>query len=92
MAKLIKTWEELDGLESENYKIEVDLDLYGGWILPKVETEETLNRENYWKHHIYLTTHTFYGSNYKNSTEILQEHGFDVELDNWDKDQMHLFK
>ena len=90
MAKLIKSWKELDGLESENYKVEVDLEHYNGWIKPKVETEET--EENYFDHHVYLSTHTFYGPNYKDSTKTLQKYGFDVEIDNWDKDQMHLFK
>lgn len=90
MARLITNWKELDGLESENYKIEVDFEYYNGWIKPKVETVET--EENYFDHHVYLSTHTFYGSNYKHSTETLQRYGFDVEIDNWDKDQMHLFK
>ena len=82
MPRLIKSWEELKDLESENYRIEVEN--YCGWIVPKVETEET--EENYFDHHIYLSTHTFYGSQYENSTKKLQKFGFDVEIDNWDKD------
>ena len=83
---LIKSWEELDGLESEKYKIVVD-DKFrsNGWIIPKEETEET--EENYFDHHVYLSTHTFYGTQYKESTEILQKFGFDVEIDNWDKER-----
>lgn len=84
MPKLIKSWEDLVGLESEKYKIEVELNNGCGHIVPKVETEET--KENYWEHHEYLSTHTFYGSMYKYSTQILQKFGFDVEIDNWDKD------
>lgn len=85
MSKLIKTWDELDGLESEKYKVEVDKDHCNGWIVPKVETEET--EENYFKHHAYLSTHTFYGSQYDYYTEVLQKFGFDVEIDNWDKEK-----
>ena len=85
MSKLIKHWEELVGLESEKYEIIVERKYgsCGAWIVPKVETKET--EENYWEHHIYLSTHTFYGSTYKWSTETLQKFGFDVEIDNWDK-------
>lgn len=83
MPKLIKHWEELVGLESEKYKLIVNERYGGAWIKPKVETEET--QENYCEHHMYLSTHTFYGSTYKWSTETLQKFGFDVEIDNWDK-------
>ena len=40
---------------------------------------------------VYLSTHTFYGLEYKHSTKILHACGFDVEIDNWDKDQMYLY-
>lgn len=80
MAKFIRNWEDLVGLESEEYKLEIDVDMGCGWIVPKVETEE-----NYYEHHFYLSTHTFYEMKYKYSTEILQKYGFDVELDNWDR-------
>ena len=80
MPKQIKSWEELVGLESENYKLEVTLLPYGGgcaWIEPKVETGETMRSS---EHHVYLSTHTFYPSHYKWATETLQKFGFDVEL------------
>ena len=79
MLKQIRTWEELVGLESEDYKLEVTLMPYGGgsaWIKPKVETEE--NRGS--GHRVYLSTHTFYESHYQLATKILQKFGFDVEL------------
>lgn len=85
--KLIKTWEELYKLPpSEKYMI-VDLDGHGynGWIVPIEETDET--KENYFDHHVYLSTHTFYGGSYQRSTEILQKYGFNVEIDNWDKEK-----
>ena len=31
----------------------------------------------------YLSTHTFYEMNYKGSTKILQNYGFNVELESW---------
>lgn len=85
MSKLIKNWEELSKIPpNDKYKIEVD-EKYGcsAWILPIEETEET--ERNYFEHHVYLSTHTFYGKTYEHSTKVLQEHGFDVEIDNWDK-------
>lgn len=81
MPRVIKTWEELAGLESEHYKIDVDLKHYCGWIRPKVETDET--EINYWNHHEYLSTHTFYEGSHKYYTDILQMFGFDVELGSW---------
>ena len=97
MTKLIKTWKELSKVPAnDKYRIIVDLKLYGGWIIPitdkpkgKYDDFECNCKDemydNYFEHHVYLSTHTFYGSNYKKSTEILQKYGFDVEIDNWDK-------
>ena len=81
MSKKIKSWAELVGLESENYKLEVKLLGYGGgcaFIVPKVETEET--KKDYYEHHWYLSTHTFYPSTVKSSNAVLRKFGFDVEL------------
>lgn len=75
MAKLIKDWNELVGLESENYVLDIDLDMGCGWVRYK----------NTLKKAFYLSTHTFYGSKYKYSTEVLKEYGFDVELVSWDE-------
>ena len=81
MPKFIKDWKDLVGLESEHYKLEINVDGGNGWIVPKDETDEEFFENSY-----YLSTHTFYGRNYKRSTEVLQRFGFDVELDNWDKE------
>lgn len=62
---------------------------HSAWIRPKFDMKD----DRYFEHNYYLSTHTFYGKNkdgtgidsYKESTEILQRFGFDVELDNWDK-------
>jgi len=83
MPRLIKNWAELAGLESENYYLAIDVEACYGWIMPKVETEVT--QREYYDHHVYLSTHTFYGEEYKHSTKLLQQYGFDVEIDNWDK-------
>ena len=97
MTKLIKTWKELSKVPSnDKYKIVVDEFMCCGWIIPVTDfrtnnddfecnCDEGMSVNEYYKHHVYLSTHTFYGSNYKNSTKVLQEHGFDVEIDNWDK-------
>lgn len=86
MAKLIKTWEELVGLESEHYRLEIDVEGGNGWIVPKVELDENISTKEYFNHHVYLSTHTFYGMFHEASTMTLQKFGFDVEIDNWDKE------
>lgn len=97
MTTLIKNWEELSKLKNDKYHIAFDSECYNGWIVPI--TDEPINnrgdfecnctgemKEDFFKHHVYLSTHTFYGSQYQYSTKVLQEHGFDVEIDNWDKE------
>lgn len=81
-TKKIRTWEELDGLLSEDgrYKIEVELENGCGYIVPTFEVPDS----EYWKHHEYLSTHTFYGKTYKYSNETLKKFGFNVELESWD--------
>lgn len=76
MSTIVKNWEGLNGLENENYKIEVDLNMGCGWIRAKDDSNPDR----------YLTTHTFYGRNYKGCTKLLQSCGFDVELVSWDKE------
>ena len=78
MPKLIRTWEELRECKSPTHILEYDE--YSAWILPKVEPDEMS-----WEGKHYLSTHTFYGMTHKWSTKVLQECGFDVEIDNWDK-------
>ena len=74
MTKLIKTWEELVALESDEYYLEIDTDMCNGNIRRKSDDE----------YMEYLSTHTFYGLNYQYSSVLLQEYGFDVQLENWD--------
>lgn len=98
MVKLIKNWEELAQVPAnDKYKIIVDKEMCNGWIVPVHDCfdeekdficncEPGMDIYEYYKHHVYLSTHTFYGGNYKESTKLLQEHGFNVEIDNWDKE------
>lgn len=87
MKKLIKNWEELSKVPpNSKYKIEIAFNMCNGWIVPIEETEET--NKDYFNNHVYLSTHTFYGSNYKRSTELLNKFGFNVEIDNWDKERI----
>lgn len=76
MSTVIKNWKDLAGLENDDYRIEVDLDVGCGWLRSK----------NPDKSDYYLTTHTFYGKSYKGYMKLLQSCGFDVELISWDKE------
>lgn len=80
-TQLISTWEELSKCESDTHVIEVDLRYGNGWVRPK---DRSIRYEEYFKNDCYLSTHTFYGSNYQQSTKILQACGFNVQLKNWD--------
>lgn len=79
MAKLIKNWNDLIGLESEQYRLEIDTDMGCGHIIPKDDPEG---------HRHYLSTHTFYGRTYKGYEELLQKCGFDIKLISWDADDL----
>lgn len=92
MSKLIKNWKELSQVPpNDKYKIIVN-DCCG-WIVPIFDMPDDKddficnckNQDNFYDNHVYLSTHTFYGKNYKYSTELLQKYGFDIEIDNWDK-------
>lgn len=77
MAKLIKNWDDLNGLENENYVVRVDTNMGCGWIVSKKNIDER-NK--------YLSTHTFYGSCCEGYEKILRDCGFDIKLKNWDKE------
>lgn len=92
--KLIKNWEELKQVPP-NDKYRIIIKDCCGWIVPVCDEDNPKqdfycncpNDDNYFDNHVYLSTHTFYGSTYKYSTKVLQEHGFDIEIDNWDKER-----
>ncbi len=76
---LIKDWAELAKVpDSKTHYLEIDVEGCNGWIYEKKPRFER-------KLPHYLSTHTFYGSNYQRSTYILRKHGFNVTIDNWDK-------
>lgn len=87
---LVKNWEELSKIpnESETHILEVNLKNQNGHLYAKDKKDYNpdLDYISQIKHlDVYLSTHTFYGKDYKHSTEIMKACGFDVEIDNWDK-------
>lgn len=72
--KFIRDWPDLLGMENEKYYINVDLKYGSAKIIEKATGRVV----------VYLSTHTFYGSQYEASTEILRKCGFNVTLNNWD--------
>ena len=73
--KLIEGWEDLVGLENDEYYLDIDLKSGNGYINRKSD-DECIH---------YLSTHSFYGKGqYQDATLLLQECGFNVQLKNWD--------
>ena len=91
MSQLIRNWEELSKIpnESKTHTLEIDVEGCNGWLTAKnpkpYNKKYNCMRQAYHLDH-YLSTHTFYGHQHKWSTKILRVCGFDVEIDNWDKD------
>jgi hypothetical protein len=74
----IMGWEDLSKLQpSATHKIEVNVEDCNGWVEPIDNTKRSYANIHY------LSTHTFYQNNFKESTAILRKFGFDVQLDNW---------
>ena len=87
---LIKHWEELSKIpnESATHILEVNVEECNAWLMSKFPKpyKRKLSFMRQIKHQdVYLSTHTFYGTHYKQSTKILKACGFNVEIDNWDK-------
>ena len=87
---LVKNWEELSKIpnESKTHILKVDVKDCCGWLIskdPKPYKENLSYMRNLPHLDVYLSTHTFYGNKYENSTKLLKACGFDVEIDNWDK-------
>lgn len=79
-AKLIETWSDLVGLESDRYTLDIDVEGGNGYTRPKFEIDDS----EYFDHNMYLSTHTFYGQQYFYYTEKLRDMGFNIQLENWD--------
>ena len=74
---LISNWGELALVpESATHTLDIDVDGCNGWINKKGEDKGDMGH--------YLSTHTFYGKQYKRSTALLQKCGFNVRIANWD--------
>jgi len=90
MRKLIKNWEELSKIpnESSTHILEVDVRKCNGYLTAK-KSKPYNPKKSYMRQiqnmDTYLSTHTFYGSNYNHSSKVLRACGFDVQLENWDK-------
>lgn len=77
LPRLISDWSELAQVpDSPTHRLEIDVENCNGWIHAKNADPDSLRR--------YLSTHTFYGTNYKHSTRLLRRCGFNVKLANWD--------
>jgi hypothetical protein len=89
MSTFIRNWEELANIpnESSTHILEVDMRMGHAHLLCKnpkpIKKKLSYKRQAYYLDH-YLSTHTFYGSCYKESEKILHICGFDVKLANWD--------
>tara|TARA_R110000787_G_scaffold167889_3_gene280879 strand:+ start:4790 stop:5008 length:219 start_codon:yes stop_codon:yes gene_type:complete len=71
--KIINNWNELSKVpDSKTHSL--DIEDYCGWLIHKDSGDRS-----------YLSTHTFYGNEFENSTIRLQGCGFDVQLKNWDE-------
>lgn len=73
--QLIQNWNDLVGLESTNYRLDINVDMGYGHIVPKDESSD--------EYCPYLSTHAFYASSYKTYEAILQKYGFNVKLRSW---------
>lgn len=84
----IKNWEELSKIpnESDTHVLVVNLKMGNGRLYAKEKRmyDDSIDYMDQIQYlNIYLSTHTFYELQYKQSTEILKACGFDVELESW---------
>ncbi|MEG0898370.1 MAG: hypothetical protein RSF40_01490 [Oscillospiraceae bacterium] len=82
---LIHDWEELDETcnESDTHIVKINREAGNGWLKAKYEKAYDCNKEfleQVKNQNIYLSTHSFYESQRKATTRILQECGFNVVL------------
>ena len=75
--RFVRHWADLATVpDSDTHHLEIDVEGCNGWIHEKGGDPDRLGH--------YLSTHTFYGTNYKHSTRLLRQCGFPVTLANWD--------
>ena len=80
---LINNFIDLLNMENDKYYIDVDEDFTSAYIISKVKNADDFG------YHEYLSTHTFYGSQYFASTLALRKKGFNVQLKNWDGETVY---
>lgn len=92
MSIFIRDWDDLAALpnESPTHILEVDKERCCAWLHAKNRKDYSY-KKSYMRQiqhlDVYLSTHTFYGTEYKHSQKILRACGFDVEINNWDKEE-----
>lgn len=74
---VVNNWFELAKVTSRTHRLEIAPDDGNGWVYNK-ETGAIVE---------YLSTHTFYGSQYLASSKLLQKLGFKIQLANWDAEK-----
>lgn len=75
-CRFIRDWSELAQVQpTPTHFLKIDVEGCNGWIKRR-DGNEVLGR--------YLSTHTFYGTNYLANTLLLRRYGFNVTLANWD--------
>ena len=84
----IKNWKGLSKInkESKTHILEVNVNACHGWLYSKNPKPYNKNKsfmQQIANQDVYLSTHTFYDSQYKHSSKVLRACGFNVELDNW---------
>jgi len=78
-AVVIHNWDELRQIPKDSGTHILEVEEYTGGITSK--------ENNGMGRYYYLSTHTFYGKNFVNSTRELQAAGFNVIIDNWDAEE-----
>lgn len=75
----VRHWGDLGKLPPSNtHYLEIHVEACHGRIRPKADDEALGD---------YLSTHTFYGSNHQHSTKLMRKRGFNVTMENWDKQE-----
>ena len=81
---LISTWRELSEVgPSKKHRLVIDELASNGWHITLDEDAQGYSPGGYSTY--YLSTHSFYGNNFKETTKILQDCGFNVRINNADR-------
>ena len=75
----VRCWEDLDGLENDDFIVRLSENRCTGMIKPK---HDNIDKKFSWG---YLSTHTFYPENIENTRNMFKERGFEIDI----VDDMH---